>query len=350
MDIHTPLINSDKIDKAKWSPILLNCMRSIYYASLFLIYPLMLASSLSCLSTTSLAPLIANGKISLGSLNGFFVTEMQNAISLFSAFLSRHLLNYDKELFKAELERIHSNGVLSILLSDSYSQGVTIFDEFHNKGLFNTIADTTNRIVSEINIGVSVHLQSSIKENIELVEGFLANLFFLRNFYDLEELGPIILKCIMLEEFGEERGNQILKALINYQEVLGDFIQLSCAVTYAVNIEEENTAFIDKPLTYLRKILDQRREIERYFEFKSRDDLFTTLRLPTKTLLFFATNIEKGLVVIAMILVRARFGIEIDGGEGNDLKSQMEIAQADNYHTYLILESDLATGNEEIPL
>ena len=309
---------------------------------LFLIYSLTLvySSSLSRIATDSLLPSIASGKLNLTSLRGFFVQEKQRAISLFSAFLLNHLINYDKEKFKNEMEEILDNDILSILSTNSSenSEGVNIFVEFYKKGLFGTLTLSTNPLILEIIDWQIDNIYRYLPENRELIERFLFGCAKLGKLNHLEELGPIIIRCLLLKEFDEERGNQILKSQTDYLEIFGGFINSLFKLEFRI---KDESALAENPLSYLRKILDQRKEVARCFEFKDQKDLLRALRLPTRQLLLFSTSIQKGVIVIAMLLVRARFNIEIEGGESNDMKDQLKIVDLENNKfTKLILKSD----------
>lgn len=295
--------------------------------------------SLSKLSLKSLIQEVVLGKVDLTILRGFYITY-EDGLDILAAFLTKHFHNYDFEQYKRELELIYKSEVLSCVLSGNFYENEdsqetrTLFEELYDVGLFTTISQSFNpalEVIQDRIIAFSKQYMPS--RGIDLINDFVLSLPVLGKFGRLEELCPILLHIIRLEKFNEPLGNEIIKILDDYQTELKKW-----AETMKFPIIEA-TSLNGRPLHYIKNAVETWNCFTSEFTFKSMEELHEMLTWEAKRLIAFASSYERGMVVIAMLLVRADFDLKIEGGESNDITSQLlSINSFGNPYIELILK------------
>ena len=315
-----------------------------------LVSPSYIVQPLSSLSVSSIIADVALGKIDLTKLGGLYINNAERGIDLLSAFLTKHLLDYNLDKFKQELESIHKLEILSCVLfkelSDIKGERATIslFDQLYSAGLFTTIAHSDDQVISRIKHNVIIILERHFTfRGSDLVVNFIIGLFKLMEFDRLEELCPVLLRLIKLEEYDETLGNEIIMSHENFEEELRYWVQF-----LGITIDE-SISFSQKPLKVIRRLIEVQIEASKRFSFDSSEELYKVIKWPTERFLIFLSDYERAMVVIAIMIIRAKFGLKIDGGESSDLKSQLsKISTYNNFYLGLILESKTGLYEEEV--
>ena len=275
-------------------------------------------------------PLLINRQITIEPHTE--IPEPPEPLDLLAAILVAHIGNYDPQKFKSELSNALNNNAIKSILSQ-YG-GADLVEEFREKGLFECLANSLSWvfpiILSSMEHFIIDFLHSS--EDKHMLGRFVSSIQSLRKVQRIEELGPIIIDCLLGREFNKALGNEIIAGQDGdiFREWANQFLGLQ---------------YPDEPhsLQTMREELMLRIE-ETCFKIKKRSDLFRVIKLPTKKLVSFATRYERALFVMAIILLRTKFNIEITGGESNEFPSQFSIIESSNNNFF-----SLFLGLEVIP-
>jgi hypothetical protein len=299
--------------------------------------------SLSSISLKSLIPSVILGKFDVSSLR--FYISCEDGVDILAAFLTKHFQNYDQKKFKQELECINASENLSCLLSTDFYKEIKgrkplfLFIELFEMGLFATLVHSDNPVLAKIKDRIRFYSKQFMPASwIDLIDDFIFSLPTLKNFEQLETLCPILLQLVRLKEFNKSLGEEIIKINAGYLSELMEWME-------AMRLPIGNPVSLKKrPLKCIRDRIEAWNYFPSEFSFRNSNELYRMLKLPTKDLIPFVSSYERGLIVFAFLLVRAKFDISIDGGESNSLKSQLlAINSNENYYIRTILNSD--TGN-----
>ena len=255
-------------------------MMNLNSSLLFLISFLQLSNSanviqpLSALSLNSIVPDIALGKIDLTTLRGLYIDNLERGIDLLSAFLTKHFLDYNPNKFREELAALHNFGILSCILSkelsDTEAMGGqnSLFDQLYTAGLFTSMARSRDHIISMIRDKIALILEKNFTfERPELINNFVFQLIGLKGFNRMEELGPLLLRIIKLEEFDESLGNEIIMSNDNFIEEVKKWAQI---LGFPF---EDSDSFSLNPSGFMRKIVVTQNEASKEFSFHSSEGL-----------------------------------------------------------------------------
>ena len=173
---------------------------------------------------------------------------------------------------------------------------------------------------------------------------FVSSLTYLNNINRLDELGPILLPLIMLEEFDEALGNEIITS---HCESIKSFMKWAKSIL-GISFKRDSAQFSQKPLEFVRKLIEYRFEASEGFALKDSKDLYGVVKWPLAKLQALITSYERAMIVISIVLVRARFGIKIDGDEDNDLETQiLSLESSKNNYVLSIFTSGTGNTNDD---
>jgi hypothetical protein len=303
-------------------------------------------TQLSSLSLNALIPEIISGKVNLYLFRGFYIQDSKKGMELFCSFLVKHIIhNYDPIKFKTELNAINDSGILScVLLKENLNEAdesKTLFEELQSLGLYTALIKSNFPLFKEINLMISlIIIRFRCIESHVQVSDFILGLPFLKYFDRLEELGPILFRLVTLREFDEETAYGIIGARDNHIDDLREWAEY----LFRISINE-GSSFYHRPLSFIHDIIETRREILKGFVLNNAYDLFKVVRLPSNVLEHFGTNFERALIVIAILLFRSHFDLEIIGGESTDICSQLSKTDNNDF-IKLILETKTGVVDE----
>jgi hypothetical protein len=327
----------------------------INFPLIFFLFSLCSSSKINSLyqkSFNELLPRIVKDQFNFEKLAGFCTSDQRTAISVVSAFLTKHFMSYDAQKFKIELRDLKNYPFLDqILLSrpikllseeeiSVYKEKhkreffnemgfqilmeMSLLDEFCMFGLFEVLGRSMNPLVPDIRRAMKMAMRQSLSSKIQttILKSLVVRLRLLCHFSDLNVLGSNLVHYILKSpNFDKQRTLEILnlretKNLETFSEIILNIfgIQVQC-----------DELFIKEPFEKISNILDPRISVQAEFSgIASGQHLLAVLCWPTSKLIAFAITLEKAIIVYAIILLRTKLGVKIEGGESNELVSQIK--------------------------
>jgi hypothetical protein len=300
-----------------------------------------LISGLSTISIKTIIPGIVSGDVQLISIP-FTINNSEDEIELLAAFLVKHILKPGD--FPTELVAIHESRILSNVLSKHIIKlDSSLYEKFLNWGIFQTLADQTP-LNGEIREVMCLILKGTNDPNKELISTFIASLPKLSGYRQLRELCDILFHLIKLEEFDAVTGHNII---MNYNYIP----KFRAWTEFMLKISiREGSIFYETPLLFIRNVLEDRSIVSKGIVLKDSANLSDIVKMSTDILISFVTTYERALFVLAIIFYRAKFGIEIDGGDSCDIQSQITVLETanNNFITPLLKSSTGCTNVHEV--